>query len=183
VPRRCRDSLRLLSDPCLIGLKRRMRRTRTLLAGARGGLPLAARWRALVPRAGAGVVGLVAAAQRAAGRVLRDVISECLMVLSLPVACSLWERPGGSLADLSGRAPREPRLGELTELLARSSPHHRRARLRRARWSDLDQKMQWDRAPVPRLPPVPGARRAALLCRAGGKVQSRRGAGRRTLVA
>jgi hypothetical protein len=104
--------------------------------------PSAARWRPVVRRPTAAAVGVVAAgAQRTASRVAREVISDCLLILSLPGRVLAL---GTHLTDAYPEVLREPALADLTELLARFEP------LAPARddcgvrdWSDFDQRMHY----------------------------------------
>jgi hypothetical protein len=96
----------------------------------------------VVRRPAEAVVGAVAAGtQRAAGRLAREVITEALMVLSLPGRVLALSR---HLDDGYPEALREPANAELIELLARFEPvppalDHCGAR----DWSDLDQRMHY----------------------------------------
>jgi hypothetical protein len=104
--------------------------------------PSAARLWPVVRRPAAAVVGVVAAgAQRAASRLAREVITESLMVLSLPGRVLAL---GMHLGDAYPEALRKPADAELIELLARfepppPAPDHCGAR----DWSDLHQRMHY----------------------------------------
>jgi hypothetical protein len=104
--------------------------------------PSAACWGTVRRRTGAAAVGVVAAgAQRAASRVAREAISDCLMVLSLPGRVLAL---GTHLADPYPEALLEPALPELSELLARYEPvppAHDDCGARD--WSELDQRMHY----------------------------------------
>jgi hypothetical protein len=104
--------------------------------------PSAARWRPVVGRPAEAVVGVVAAgAQRAASRLAREVVTESLMVLSLPGRVLAL---GTHLADEYPETLREPAAGELTDLLARYEPVAPALDDCGARdWSDLDQRMHY----------------------------------------
>ena len=104
--------------------------------------PSSGRWRPVVRHPAAAAVGVVAAgAQRTASRVAREVISDCLLTLSLPGRVLAL---GTHLADAYPEVLREPASEDLTELLARFEP------LAPARddcgardWSDFDQRMHY----------------------------------------
>jgi hypothetical protein len=104
--------------------------------------PSAAGWWAVLRLPSAGVAWLVAAGtQRAASRIAREAISECLMVLSLPGRVLAL---GTHLADPYPEALSEPALPELTELLARYEPVAPAQDDCGARdWSELDQRMHY----------------------------------------
>ncbi|MEX0674252.1 MAG: hypothetical protein WD067_05720 [Gaiellaceae bacterium] len=86
-------------------------------------------------------LALAAAMQRTASRVAREAISDCLMVLSLPDRVLAL---GTHLADRYPPALLEPRLAELTELLARFEPAPPALDDCGARdWSDFDQRMHY----------------------------------------
>jgi hypothetical protein len=104
--------------------------------------PSAGRLWPVVRRPAAAVVGVVAAgAQRAASRLAREVITESLMVLSLPgrvLALSMH------LGDAYPEALREPANAQLVELLARFEPPPPAPDQCGARdWSDLHQRMHY----------------------------------------
>jgi hypothetical protein len=105
-------------------------------------IPSAARWRAVLRLPSAGVAWLVAAGtQRAASRIAREAISECLMVLSLPGRVLAL---GTHLGDPYPEPLREPALPELSELLARYEPippAHDDCGARD--WSELAQRMHY----------------------------------------
>jgi hypothetical protein len=105
-------------------------------------LPSAARWWPIVRRPAAASVGLVAAAaQRAASRVAREVISERLMTLSLPGRVLAL---GRHLPDAYPDALREPASAELTALLAQFEPVPPARDDCGARdWSDFQQRMHY----------------------------------------
>jgi hypothetical protein len=104
--------------------------------------PSAARWWTVVRRPVAAVVGVVAAGvQRAATRLAREVITESLMVLSLPGRVLAL---GTHLADEYPEALREPADAELAALLARFEPVPPALDDCGARdWSDIDQRMHY----------------------------------------
>ena len=104
--------------------------------------PSAARWWPVVRRPAAAVAGVVAAgAQRATSRLAREVITESLMVLSLPGRVLAL---GTHLGDAYPEALREPADAELIELLARFEPAPPAPDDCGARdWSDLDQRMHY----------------------------------------
>jgi hypothetical protein len=104
--------------------------------------PSAGRLWPAVRRPAAAVVGVVAGgAQRAASRLAREVITESLMVLSLPgrvLALSMH------LGDAYPEALREPANAELIELLARFEPPPPAPDRCGARdWSELGQRMHY----------------------------------------
>ena len=104
--------------------------------------PSAVRLWPVVRRPAAAVVGVVASgAQRAASRIAREVITESLMVLSLPgrvLALSMH------LGDAYPDALREPANAELIEFLARFEPLPPAPDRCGARdWSDLHQRMHY----------------------------------------
>jgi hypothetical protein len=105
-------------------------------------LPSAARWPSVVRRP-ANVVARVFAAgtQRAASRLAREVITESLMVLSLPGRVLAL---GSHLADPYPEVLRNPTDNELCELLMRLEPVPLAADDCGARdWSDLGQRMHY----------------------------------------
>jgi hypothetical protein len=104
--------------------------------------PSAERWWPVVRRPVTAVVGLFAAgAQRGTSRLAREVITESLMVLSLPgrvLALSMH------LSDAYPEPLREPADAELIELRGRFEPVPPAPDLCGARdWSDLDQRMHY----------------------------------------
>ena len=104
--------------------------------------PSAARLWPVVQAPAAALVGVVAAgAQRSASRLAREVITESLMVLSLPgrvLALSMH------LGDAYPDALREPANAELIEFLARFEPLPPAPDRCGARdWSDLHQRMHY----------------------------------------
>lgn len=104
--------------------------------------PSVARWGPVLGRPATTLVGGAAAAtQRASSRLAREVITESLMVLSLPGrVLSL----GTHLPDPYPAALREPADAELVELLARIEPTPPARDDCGARdWSDLDQRMHY----------------------------------------
>ena len=105
-------------------------------------VPSAERWWAIVRRPAGAVVGAAAASvQRAANRLAREVITESLMVLSLPGRVLAL---GTHLTDAYPEALQEPADAELTELLARFEPAAPAADDCGARdWSDLQQRMHY----------------------------------------
>jgi hypothetical protein len=104
--------------------------------------PSAPRWRTVVRRPAAAAVGVVAAAeQRAASRVAREVISDCLLTLSLPGRVLAL---GTHLADAYPEVLREPVFPELSELLARFEPVPPAPDDCGARdWAELPQRMHY----------------------------------------
>jgi hypothetical protein len=104
--------------------------------------PSASRWWRVVRRPAAGLAGAGArGVQRTASRLAREVITDSLMVLSLPGRVLAL---GTHLDDPFPDALGEPRGPELTELLARfepASPEHDDCGARD--WSDLDQRMHY----------------------------------------
>ena len=104
--------------------------------------PSAARWWSVARRPAAAAVGMFAAgAQRAASRLAREVITESLLVLSLPGRVLML---GAHLSDAYPEALREPADAELTELLARFEPVPPAPDDCGARdWSDLEQRMHY----------------------------------------
>jgi hypothetical protein len=104
--------------------------------------PSAARLWPIVRRPAAAFVGVVAAgAQRAASRLAREVITESLMVLSLPGRVLALSR---HLGDAYPEALREPANAELIELVARFEPLPPAPDRCGARdWSDLHQRMHY----------------------------------------
>jgi hypothetical protein len=98
-------------------------------------------WPALRRPAGAAIGVLAAAVQRAASRIAREVITESLMVLSLPGRVLAL---GTHLADAYPESLREPGDAELAELLAQFEPVPPAADDCGARdWSDLHQRMHY----------------------------------------
>ena len=104
--------------------------------------PSASRWWAVLRRPAAAAVGMFAAgAQRAASRLAREVITESLMVLSLPGRVLML---GIHLGDAYPEALREPADAELIELLTRFEPAPPAPDDCGARdWSDLEQRMHY----------------------------------------
>lgn len=104
--------------------------------------PAAAGWRRVLRGPGAMLAGVAAAsAQRAASRIAREAISDCLMFLSLPGRALAL---GTHLADPYPELLREPALAELAELLARFEPAPPARDDCGARdWSDFDQRMHY----------------------------------------
>lgn len=104
--------------------------------------PAARRWWPAVRRPAAAAVGVFAAAtQRAASKLAREVITESLMVLSLPGRVLAL---GTHLADEYPDALREPADAELVELLARVEPVPPAVDDCGARdWSDLGERMHY----------------------------------------
>jgi hypothetical protein len=104
--------------------------------------PSAARLWPVVHRPAAAVVGVVAAgAQRASSRLAREVITESLMVLSLPGRVLALRR---HLGDAYPEALREPANAELIELVARFEPLPPAPdQCGASDWSDLDQRMHY----------------------------------------
>ena len=95
----------------------------------------------LMRRVGIPRLPVAVALQRAASRVAREAISECLMVLSLPGRVLML---GAHLADSYPEALHEPALPELIELLARFEPAPPARDDCGARdWSDFDQRMHY----------------------------------------
>jgi hypothetical protein len=105
-------------------------------------VPSAERWWSVVRRPAIAVAGVVAAgAQRSASRLAREVITESLMVLSLPGRVLPL---GTHLTDAYPEALEEPADAELTELLARFEPVAPAPDDCGARdWSDLHQRMHY----------------------------------------
>jgi hypothetical protein len=104
--------------------------------------PSATRWWPALRRPAAAVVGIVAAgAQRSASRLAREVITESLMVLSLPGRVLAL---GTHLADGYPEALVEPADADLIELLARYEPVPPAPDDCGARdWSELPQRMHY----------------------------------------
>jgi hypothetical protein len=104
--------------------------------------PSAARWRSVVRRPVAAVVGVVAAGeQRSASRLAREVITESFMVLSLPGRVLAL---GTHLTDAYPQVLAEPADAELSELLARFEPVLPAPDDCGARdWADLQQRMHY----------------------------------------
>jgi hypothetical protein len=104
--------------------------------------PSAARWWPVARRPAAAVVGVVATgAQRTASTLGREVISECLMILSLPGRVLAL---GTHLADAYPDVLRAPASAELNELVARFEPVSPARDDCGARdWSDFDQRMHY----------------------------------------
>jgi len=105
-------------------------------------VPSAARWWSLVRQPAIAIVSLVAAgAQRSASRLAREVITESVMVLSLPGrSLSL----AAHLGDAFPEALDQPVDKELVELLARFEPVASALDDCGARdWSDLHQRMHY----------------------------------------
>ena len=104
--------------------------------------PSADRWWGVVRSPASVVAGAVASgAQRAATKLTREVITESLMVLSLPRRVL---RLGTHLADASAEAVQEPTCAGLIELLARFEPVPPAPDDCGVRdWSDLDQRMHF----------------------------------------
>jgi hypothetical protein len=104
--------------------------------------PSAGRWWPVVRRPAAAVFGVLAAgAQRATSRLAREVITESLMVLSLPGRVLAL---GMHLGDAYPGPLREPADAELIELLARFEPVAPAPDQCGARdWSDLHQRMHY----------------------------------------
>jgi len=104
--------------------------------------PSSVRWGAIIRRPAAAVVGAQAAReQQSASRLAREVITESLMVLSLPGrVLSLATH----LADAYPDVLREPANAELVELVARFEPAPPAPDDCGARdWSDLQQRMHY----------------------------------------
>jgi hypothetical protein len=104
--------------------------------------PSAPRWWGVVRRPAAALAGAAAAsAQRTATRLAREVITDSMMVLSLPGRVLAL---GSHLEDDYPEALRKPSSAELAELLARFEPAPPAADDCGARdWSDLDQRMHY----------------------------------------
>lgn len=104
--------------------------------------PSAARWWPVVRGPAAAAVGVVAAGvQRDASRLAREVITDSLMILSLPGRVLAL---GTHLSDAYPEALGEPADAELTELLARFEPVAPAPDDCGARdWSDLHQRMHY----------------------------------------
>jgi hypothetical protein len=105
-------------------------------------IPSAERWWAVFRRPVTAVVGGVAAGlQRSASRLAREVITESLMVMSLPGRVLAL---GTHLTDAYPEALEKPADAELTELLARFEPATSADDDCGARdWSDLQQRMHY----------------------------------------
>jgi hypothetical protein len=105
-------------------------------------VPSAERWWSVVRRPAIAVAGVVAAGvQRSASSLAREVITESLMVLSLPGRVLAL---GTHLADAYPETLEEPADAELTELLARFEPGAPAPDDCGARdWSDLQQRMHY----------------------------------------
>ncbi len=104
--------------------------------------PSARRLWPIVRRPAAATVGVVAAAvQRASSRLAREVITEALMVLSLPGRVLAL---GSNLPDAFPEPLRDPGDPDLRELLARFEPPAPEPDDCGARdWSELDQRMHY----------------------------------------
>jgi hypothetical protein len=104
--------------------------------------PSAPRWWRIARGPAAAVAGGVAASvQRSASAIARELVTESLMVLSLPGRVLAL---GAHLDDAYPDALREPRDAELTELLARFEPAPPARDDCGARdWSELDQRMHY----------------------------------------
>ncbi len=104
--------------------------------------PSAEGWRSVFRRPATAVVGVVAAgAQRSANRLAREVITESLMVLSLPERVLAL---GTHLTDPYPDALVKPADPDLTELLARFEPVAPARDDCGARdWSDFQQRMHY----------------------------------------
>jgi hypothetical protein len=104
--------------------------------------PSAAKWWPVLRRPAAALVGVVVGgAQRAASRLAREVITESLMVLSLPGRVLVL---GANLADAFPDALAEPADTDLIELLARYEPVPPAPDDCGARdWSELTQRMHY----------------------------------------
>jgi hypothetical protein len=104
--------------------------------------PSAALWRPLLRGPAAAAVGLwTRALQRASSRLARDVITDCLMVLTLPGRVLGL---GKNLADAYPAELAEPTDPELREFLARFEPAPPARDDCGARdWSNLDQRMHY----------------------------------------
>jgi hypothetical protein len=104
--------------------------------------PTATRWRPVVQRPAAALVGVFArGAQRAASRLARELITDSFMTLSLPGRVLAL---GTHLAEPYPDALREPANAELIELLHRFEPAPPAPDDCGARdWSDLHQRMHY----------------------------------------
>jgi hypothetical protein len=105
-------------------------------------IPSARRWRPLLKRPAGAAVGLVAAAvERTSSRIARELITESLMVLSLPGRVLAL---GANLADEYPEALREPSDADLTALLAEFEPVPPAPDDCGARdWADFHQRMHY----------------------------------------
>jgi hypothetical protein len=105
-------------------------------------VPSAERWWSFLRRPAAAAAGVVAAgAQRSASRLAREVITESLMVLSVPGRVLAL---GTHLTDAYPELLREPADAELTDLLARFEPAApARDDCGAKDWSELDQRMHY----------------------------------------
>ena len=105
-------------------------------------VPSARRWRRIVRGPAATIVGVAAAGeQRAASRLAREVITDCLMVMSLPGRVLAL---GTHLPDAYPDVLLEPADAELNQLLARFEPVPPARDDCGARdWAELDQRMHY----------------------------------------
>jgi hypothetical protein len=105
-------------------------------------VPSAERWWSLFRRPAAAAAGVVAAgAQRSASRLAREVITESLMVLSVPGRVLAL---GTHLTDAYPELLREPADAELTRMLARFEPAPpARDDCGAKDWSELQQRMHY----------------------------------------